>query len=338
MLGFILRSFLFLVTISLLEANENDLLLKEAIEDKHVEIGIDFSKVNRKDYDSGWVLQWTELTKGKPLGSYEVSNDSVVQPKINCSKFHFGKKNPRECITILSLGGIETEIVVNRFPVLPHHFLLVPEVVDTEGNPIHHQEFEETAMRVVEGFFSQFDARNLKLSFNSPCGGSTVNHLHIQGFYYTDPRGKASRMAVENSFQQATLLGYFDHCKVFINDQWPVKHWILEGKSIQDVLKETLSIVNELKSQNTAHNLLFTSFDESIRVFIFPRKRSRFLGFMELSGEIALRTDYGVNEDDVFTMLQDASLESEYLIQMYEKQILFRSSFEIKNSFDLQEG
>lgn len=111
--------------------------------------------------------------KGKPVGFNYASEE--------CSLERF---------TTLNHEGIPIDILFNRYPFAPYHFLWVPNRIPKGLKDIHNQYLDQKKdAAIIEAAWyavtEQGFGEGIRLCYNSNGAHASANHLHFQGFLIT---------------------------------------------------------------------------------------------------------------------------------------------------------
>lgn len=195
-----------------------------------------------------------------------------------------------------NFDGVNTDIVVNTNPFYAGHVLFVPERLEK-----HNQVFIDKAAKVALTALRDINRGGYKITFNSWQAWGSINHLHLQGFDYSDPNG-LSYLPVEREASEALFTVNGFTVSTFPN--WMVRTIVLSSayKDREELQKQILKLIEILYELKQPFNIVFTynPADETYRVFVFPRAvqgPSKFgtgVAYLELSGEVLfINQDFG---------------------------------------------
>ncbi|MEW6009612.1 MAG: hypothetical protein AB1629_08275 [Candidatus Omnitrophota bacterium] len=216
----------------------------------------------------------------------EESNQAIRQKK---PEDPVRRMNPKEIIAQnVNYSGIDTDIIINTNPFYRGHVLFVPERLKK-----HNQVFTEEAARVALAVLRDINRPSYKTTFNSWQAWGSINHLHLQGFDYSDPNGLSS-LPVER--ETSELLFSINRVSVSTLPNWMVRTIVLSSayKDSEELEKQILKLTKILYELKQPFNILFTynTAEENYKVYVFPRAvqgPSKFgtgVAYLELSGEI----------------------------------------------------
>ena len=256
-----------------------------------------------------------------------------IDAKFNPAKFHYA--DPRLCPpeTVFMTDeykGTQFDLLFNKYPFTPFHFLLVPE-----RGKMHNQYIGGGNFRFVEAvwqFMEEAKDPALRVAFNSLGAHASVNHMHFQAFFADD---KFS-LPIE-----AKLPWILPGAAIMTN--LPIKHavWIAKNSdNPAEALTQLQMFTNRLHEiakqaetdssiDSPAYNLYFTNRG----IALFPRRhqgQGKYLeilqritkiedgkkfttgyAFMEMLGEIICPNQNGfksVTPDDINEVYSNLSL------------------------------
>jgi hypothetical protein len=173
------------------------------------------------------------------------SEVTIVSPKIEPKRFNFTKIHPEERLHTIGLAGSQYHVVVNKYPALPQHLLLVSE-------DLRPQILTRHDLQAIHEFIQSVSHSCLAF-FNSWSAAATVNHLHFQIFKGPAPIQGFSLESV----------GVMHESPIYRVQTYPADNIVFDAANIDAVWKE----VRRLISANQPHNLLFSS----THTYLFPR-------------------------------------------------------------------
>ena len=193
--------------------------------------------------------------------------------------------DPAQRLLELQAEGRELAINVNYAPLLPYHFLLIPE--PAARTP---QLLDERA--ILDAFLITRLSRadNLFLGFNSRGSWASINHLHFQCVYYEDVGGASSERALPVLRSPTEPLFDLPGVRVERLAGYPLRGVILRGADQSRLGRSAFSFVAILQGRDIPHVVLVAR----DRVIVFPKTRDRGalsptgVGFFEASGEVFL--------------------------------------------------
>ena len=174
---------------------------------------------------------------------------TIVSPEIDPTRFNFTKIHPEERLHTIELAGSQYHFVVNKYPALPRHLLLVSD--ELRPQVLTHQDLQ-TIHEFINHQPSTIDHAFLAF-FNSWSAAATVNHLHFQIFEGPAPIQGLSLESVGQSYAAPT----------YRVPAHPAANIVFDAASVDAVWEE----VHRLISANQPHNLLFSP----THTYLFPR-------------------------------------------------------------------
>eukprot|EP00903_Cladosiphon_okamuranus_P017947 g16514.t1 len=222
---------------------------------------------------------------------------------------------PLGCAEVSTAAPPQDAVLVNIRPVGLVSLLLTP------GYPhSHHQRATAEALAVAMDFAEALRGEpGFRLGFNSAGSSASVNHLHIQCWYFdAGPRGLA--IETSKSVHVATVPlrrhGVEEETSGAVEvhklDGYPIRTLVFHplGKDLEAVGEVIEKCVNFLVEENTPHTVVFTTG----RVFLLPRQHLEeppwavVPGFPEVSGEIIVTKEEDfrtITADEVFEWWRD---------------------------------
>jgi hypothetical protein len=186
------------------------------------------------------------------------------------------ERHPRQRLMDIDVDGRHLAINVNYAPILPHHFLLVPE---PDANA--PQVLTEQALRDADVLLNLSTDPTLVLGYNSLGAWASINHLHFQGVYY--PTGRMNIMRAPREL--VTECPRIERIRAF-----PFPALVTSGSA--DLAVVTARLAHFLHAQNVPYTLLLTRTEH----YLIPKARGRGdlvptgAGFFETGGEIFVGT------------------------------------------------
>ncbi|MDA0842102.1 MAG: hypothetical protein O2857_30440, partial [Planctomycetota bacterium] len=180
--------------------------------------------------------------------------------------FNFTKIHPEERLHTIKLACRQYHVVVNKFPALPQHLLLV-------ADDLRPQILTRRDLQAIHEFIQSINHQPSAIShsclafFNSWSAAATVNHLHFQIFKGPAPIQGFSMESVAISYEAPT---YRVH-------GYPADNIVFDAANIDAVWKE----VHRLISGNQPHNILFSH----TYTYLFPRNPDPTQKGKEIYGE-----------------------------------------------------
>lgn len=184
-------------------ANE-DIEILEQIE----MVGIDAFHRNSLRRQGIWELAFNPFRLLRPQREAASADPSIYKP-FNPDGFHFlGDFLQKERFWKGVVDGIALSIYYNKFPILAHHCILVPEPL-RQSPQFLTQDVHELVWRMC--MQESLAQSGVGVGFNSLGAGASVNHLHLQMFY------REERLPVEALTWTHTegLHDYPAHCQFF---------------------------------------------------------------------------------------------------------------------------
>ena len=140
-------------------------------------------------------------------------NNLVYEPFGNTNDYNkISQRFPQQRLIDLMIDSEHLAINVNYSSLWPNQFLLIPA---TEA--CHPQYLTEQALRAAFKIFRLSKTENLCFGFNSRGAWASVNHLHLQGFYYTPVEGSADLPIMLASRKEVCVLGQTDRKSTRLN-------------------------------------------------------------------------------------------------------------------------
>jgi hypothetical protein len=191
---------------------------------------------------------WTHIDKGEwlqyfnPLRALRPQRASVervieIKKAFNPDSFNFNKPflEPEMFWKgMLSSGdeNIACNVLYNKFPFLPYHFLFVPE-----SEACHEQYLTRRFHRLVWDICmsNQENLGGIGFGYNSVGACASVNHMHLQGFLFDEP------LPIER-----------DHWKHNDgDDDYPMQCYVFSN------IEESWQFIESLHEKNQPYNLLY---------------------------------------------------------------------------------
>lgn len=203
----------------------------------------------------------------------------------------------------LQSAGRAYHACCNRYPVTPHHFLVVRAANSSPSTLPQHIHGPGELGDMFS--FLQMAGKPFRAYFNSNRGsdgsasGSSINHWHFQLFHF--PPGIPSPLLTET----ATILDEIEGVRIGSVAKWPARHIFVEGAdgAIPAAAKALWQRLRVLNEDNVAYNIEVVLLPEmAFRAFLFPRSPAAPLdvpgvdslspdfGGWELSGDIVIPT------------------------------------------------
>jgi hypothetical protein len=163
------------------EVPEDSVVLGEAfkkIKGGYIEVG-KLTRIRLGDF----TLQYNPIRGLRPKRAAK-KKDVPFNPPFDRNGFHYGRPEcePEVFYSLTWGSGLTVDLLFNRYPFAPYHFLWVP---DRKGQ--HNQFLDPQRDTIILEAAYDFVIRDglnssLRLSYNSMGAHASVNHLHFQGF------------------------------------------------------------------------------------------------------------------------------------------------------------
>jgi len=211
-------------------------------------------------------------------------------------------ERPRQRLMEVETGGRLLAVNVNHAPILPHHFLLVPEP-DADAPQVA----TERALEAAQALLGLSRDPSLILGYNSLGAWASINHLHFQGVYY--PSGRMYVMRAPRELVCATGRGRLERVVDF-----PLPCFAAVSDDPRELRRVALAVIGLLHARDVPYTLLATRTE----LFVVPKGRGRGelvptgAGFFETGGEIFVgsRALYdAIGEADVAAELAAGAVE-----------------------------
>ncbi len=215
------------------------------------------------------------------------------------------KADPPQRLLDVQTEDRELAINVNYAPLLPYHFLLIPEPASQIP-----QLLDERA--ILDAFVLTRISRadNLFMGFNSRGSWASINHLHFQCVYYESVGGESNHNSLPVLRCPTEILFDLPGLQVERLIGYPIRGVVLRGADQSRLASAAFSFVARLQASNTPHVVLITR----DRIVVFPKTRERStlsptgVGFFEASGEVFL------GERETFEQADEQTIERELAI------------------------
>ncbi|KAG6591148.1 gdp-l-galactose phosphorylase 1-like [Phytophthora cinnamomi] len=175
---------------------------------------------------------------------------------------------------------VEHIVLVNVAPLMRGHLLFVLDM-----NSLRPQKMSEKFLLYALSISQAMQNENFTLGFNSAGAWSSVNHFHLQGYFFPCVEGEASA-TFPVAAQPRQEVFRADGAIVKVIPTWKTTCFVLEperaGTDATQVVKIAWALLELLQAQEIPHNLLVVG----EAVFVFPRQQQRENGIAvaELSG------------------------------------------------------
>ncbi|KAL3674871.1 hypothetical protein V7S43_000797 [Phytophthora oleae] len=259
----------------------DELLLRQwgrAASDGVMRTNVEDTVRRRLPGDLGLIVQFnpSHFKSKRPVDKQLLAPSSTSPSKPKDSSFNFTKAN-RENHRLPSVQAAETEasdeaqhfVLVNVAPLVPGHVLFVLDL-----NLVKPQKMTETFMRYGLSISNEIQHEDFALGFNSAGAWSSVNHFHLQGYFFPPVEG-----AVTGNFPVASQLREeifrVNGAVVKSLPNWKTTCYVVEPMDAvengEDVVKVAWTLLELLQRLDIPHNLVIVG---SV-VFIFPRQLQR---------------------------------------------------------------
>lgn len=188
---------------------------------------------------------------------------SVLMP-FNPTGFNFGRVRPEEMI-----GTFQGKtLMVNAFPILRHHFLMV----SSPHEPLH-QAVEGSDLTAAFALLLRL-GDDAKMGYNSTGAFSSINHRHYQGLLNQAPFAieKAKRKPL-GSPVQGVMLSYVE--------QLGFSSMVLSSFHSEVLAREVVDVCQHFEGMNQLFNLFFGTTKGELSVFLMPQNFQKFLASKE---------------------------------------------------------
>jgi GDP-D-glucose phosphorylase len=98
-----------------------------------------------------------------------------VTPEFDETKFNFSKVKSEEVLLETAILGVPVTFLINAGPISEYHMVICPNIRDNLPQ-ILNQDTVKVAIEIMR----QIKDRSIRITYNSPGGLSSVNHLHLQ--------------------------------------------------------------------------------------------------------------------------------------------------------------
>lgn len=287
----------------------------------------------------GFIAQLNEgrASKKRPT---EFSVDRVVQP-FDAAKFNFTKASQEEVLFAFKLSprvamaefrpSAEVRecphlVMINVSPIEYGHLLLVPRVWDELP-----QQLDPGTVSLALHMAAEADNPYFRVGFNSLGAYATINHLHFQAYYMSEPYPcelAPVKALTAKRTKRAPTIGLLQ--------DFPVRGLVFEVTNCLEMLAEVVGeACQKLAAANVPHNVMIM--DRGARVFLFPQRFSvmKAKGLVpeavldtevnpacfEIAGHMVLKrkADYdGITEEKAWAMLELASYPAEEFAELVD--------------------
>jgi len=205
-------------------------------------------------------LQYNFVREYRPKRAARIKDVRINEP-FNPSKFNFSVDicEPGVFDSIRNGGDSSIDLLLNRYPFAPYHFLWVPNRKDGQHNQYLDPQKDSHIIEAMWQFVSKSGlGDNIRFGYNSNGAHASVNHLHFQGFFVTDDWAPPIDRIIHNSISPDAI------------DYFPGAKWISGCNGTTAVLKDFITEMNSLheKEKDIAYNLYITPKG----IACFPRK------------------------------------------------------------------
>lgn len=242
-------------------------------------------KLNTESDIGSLVLHINRIRECRPQGLAKSSDVKIDAPR-KPGDFHFGGL---ECDYEQFYKIEDYDILYNRYPFAPFHFLMVPDRKPKDEKNIHNQYLDpETDQGVLEAILrivQNPDYKGIRIGYNSLGAHASRNGFHFHGFIVNDNWAPS----IENKIKDLKKSGR-------MNNYYGLAEWITKEDGI-DALKDFLKniyMINKIGNENSSvtYNLYFTP--EGIACF--PRKHQGDKTYRKLLDDSNFTTGYAFFE------------------------------------------
>lgn len=283
--------------------NEEDKAVLNKIID-HINNGSIDLKLTDRQRINGSVLQCNEIRGFKPAGQAQRSDVSINSPML------FDKNNRpvgftymRDDIELekfaeLDLNGVPVELIFNKYPFAPNHFLFIPYRIPENARDAHNQFLDpEKDERIIKAFLdfvmSGSFGPNIRLGYNSSGAHASANQLHLHGFF-AEEKCKPPIEEILGEEKDADISRKL--AKYFPGARWIPKSCALPGlkKFLGDMHEEWRK--REEKRMPPSENVAYNLYIAPRGVACFPRKHQGNSEYFDILKKCKFTTGYAFME------------------------------------------
>jgi hypothetical protein len=226
--------------------------------------------------------------------------------------FHYAQPYCEDEVFLTTLlSGLKVDLLFNRYPFAPYHFLWIP---DRFGQ--HNQFLDRTKDSLIlkearDYVMEDGKDSSIRLCYNSTGAHASVNHLHFQGFLITEHWQPPFEKCIRN------------HIKLRGGSSGPLEcyfkgvQWLSKNNSVE----ELQSFIGKMNACNRPYCLYITP--EGIACF--PRQPQDYAPYIKLLEQSPLTTGFAF-----FEMLGEIICPNKN-VSIFEKQQIERSIVELYN-------
>lgn len=196
--------------------------------------------------------------------SLETENDAVITEERNKPVKPFDPFDPpHPKLLVLDQYNSDYAVVLNKFAVVPCHFLLVTREFQPQNAPLNPSDLEASYL-LLKAANSQSGKRHIGFFNSGPNSGASVAHRHIQ--FVALPEG-FKPFPDEVAVSTKAAREYSDGQKPLTHDLPKFAHFIVPiheteqddlGFRFSTLLSRALTTLRENESKSISYNFLFT--------------------------------------------------------------------------------
>ncbi|CAI5713405.1 unnamed protein product [Hyaloperonospora brassicae] len=181
-------------------------------------------------------------------------------------KTHEDQRLPSVQATGIEERGVEHFVLVNVAPLVRGHVLFVLDM-----DLVNPQSLTKKYMHYALGISRAIQREDFALGFNSAGAWSSVNHLHLHGYFFPQREDRTSANFPVASQTKEVL---FRVGGTLVNrlPDWAATCFVIEAEDAAndgvEVAQIAWTLLELLQSRGTPHNLLVVD----MKVFIYPRQ------------------------------------------------------------------
>lgn len=190
-------------------------------------------------------------------------------------------ENPEPELTVRSTFGEEDEfrIVLNKFPVIPHHFLLVTKTYESQNSPLTPTQLYDT-IRILRELGKESEKRWFAFYNCGAESGASQPHKHIQFLTLPDNFTPYPERLVSNATAFVP-----DINKEPIQDKnLPFSHFVAKFPPIDSLDKETASMyfssllqsVLNVQRHNSSSHISYNVILTTSYIMLVPRSHAKY--------------------------------------------------------------
>lgn len=249
----------------------------------------------------GFVVQYNFVRGYRPKRGARKISIALDEP-FDAGKFNYAIRecDPEEFASRRYGRNLSVDLLFNRYPFAPYHFLWIPNRKKGRHNQYLRPKEDGAILEAAWSFVAEEGlGEGIRLCYNSNGAHASVNHLHLQGFFLTDDWEPPIEDFIKNHDGTSGGLQCY-----FPGTRWISKSGGVEG--LKDFIGEMNRRYHKYKEKNIAYHFCITAKG----IVCFPRKHQGDKKYFALLEKAPFTTGYAFFEmlGEIISPTADVSL------------------------------